>query len=149
MQKINTKKILFAFLSLFHYFPLSACAGETHKHSTANDISLAPLVQQLSDLFFIGKLSVSNLEKKLSPTAEQAENKKYWSIDSDKYNVRTTVKANNNKSAVEELQLYTNELKQLELKDLEILYRESQVFVPSKSPWVKFTNNKSQDGKIS
>ena len=146
MKKLHTRKILFIFFSLFYIFPLNACAVEHQEHPT-NISDLSSLVKELSELFLAGTLTVDSLEKKFSATAEQAENKEYWSVDSNKYNVRSTVKASDKNSALEELTLYTNGLRQLKLKDLEKIFGNSRVIVRSRDPWVEFAGRKNQNGK--
>jgi len=146
MKKLHTRKILFIFFSLFYIFPLNACAVEHQEHST-NISDLSSLVKELSESFLAGKLTVDGLEKKFSATAEQAENKESWSVGSDKYNIRSSVKAKDKTSPVNVLQLNTNELSQLDLKDLENLFGDSRLLVPSKSPWVKFADKQTHDGK--
>jgi len=147
MMKTNVRKLIYLFLLLFSTIPLSACAGGSEDQSAANNIDTASLVKELSELFLAGKLTVDGLEKKFSATAEQGENKKSWSVDSDKYKIRSSVEAKDKTSPISALTLATNELSQLELKDLEKLFGESRLLVPSKSPWVKFADKKTHDGK--
>ncbi|MGD8595361.1 MAG: hypothetical protein PVF82_21215 [Gammaproteobacteria bacterium] len=146
MKKLQTRKILFIFLTLFYIFPLNACAVEHQEHSS-NSSDLFSLVKELSELFLAGHLTVDDLEKKFSATAEQGENKKSWSVDSDKFKIRSSVRAKDKTSPVSVLTLATNELSQLELNDLEKLFGDSRLLVPSKSPWVKFADKKTHDGK--
>ena len=146
MKKLQTRKFLFNFLTLLYIFPLNACAVEHQEHS-ANSTDLSSLVKELSELFLAGHLTVDGLEKKFAATAEQGENKISWSVDSDKYNIRSSVRAKDKTSSVNVLTLATNELSQLELKDLEKLFGDSRLLVPSKSPWVKFADKKNHDGK--
>ena len=68
-------------------------------------------------------------------------------MDSDTYNIRSSVLARDKTSPVSVLTLATNELSQLELKDLEKLFGDSRLLVPSKSPWVKFADQKTYGGK--
>jgi hypothetical protein len=147
MMKTNVGKLIYLFLFLFITFPLVACAGESEEQSAANNIDTASLVKELSELFVAGKLTVNGLEKKFSAKAEQGENKKSWSVDSDTYNIRSSVLARDKTSPVNVLTLATNELSQLELKDLEKLFGDSRLLVPSKSPWVKFADKETHDGK--
>jgi hypothetical protein len=147
MMKTNVGKSIYLFLFLFITFPLSACAGGSEEQSAANNIDTASLVKELSELFVAGKLTVNGLEKKFSAKAEQGENKKSWSVDSDTYNIRSSVLARDKTSPVSVLTLATNELSQLELNDLEKLFGDSRILVPSKSPWVKFADKETHDGK--
>ena len=118
-----------------------------HQEHSANSSDLSSLVKELSESFLAGNLTVDSLEKKFSATAEQGENKISWSVDSDKYNIRSSVRAKDKTSTVSVLTLATNELSQLELKDLEKLFGDSRLLVPSKSPWVKFADKKNHKGK--
>lgn len=130
----------------FYLTPLNACAAVSQEHS-ANSTDLSPLVKELSDLFLAGQLTVNVLEKKFAATAVQAENKEYWSINSEKYSVRSTAKANDKSSPVSVLQFNTNELSQLALKDLEKIFGDSKLLVHSKSFWVTFADKKNPKGK--
>lgn len=146
MKKKDIGKILFISLTLFYIYPLCTRADGDREHS-ANNFDLSSLVKELSDSFLAGKLNVNTLEKKLFASAVQAENKEYWSVDSNTYNMRSTVKASDKMSPISVLQLNTNELSQLNLKDLENLFGKSRILVSSKNPWVKFTDKKRHDGK--
>jgi hypothetical protein len=147
MNTLNTNKLIAKFIFVFLFFSTGVLAGGTDENETTGSTKLAPLVEHLSGLFLEGKLTVKGLEEALSTTADQAENKEYWSVDSDKFDVRSTVKASDKNSVLEELTLYTNGLRQLELKDLEKMFGNSRVIIRSRDPWVEFVGKKRQDGK--
>lgn len=128
-------------------FPLVSCAQEITGQELAIGTELASLIQQINNRFLDEKLTVNDLQEELSSPPEQSENKQYWYINSDKYNVRVTAKAETKNSNIAELQFYTNDIAQLELKDLEKIFGNFRVFVRSKNTWIEFEPRKNKNNR--
>jgi hypothetical protein len=147
LQSLISNKLKRAVVLFLLIFPFVVPAGGTAEQENTDNAELVPLIQHLSNLFFDGKLTVNDLQIALVGTAEQPGNKESWFINSDKYKIRVTAEAQTDGSAVNELQLYPNNIEQLELKDLESIFGDSRVFVRSVNTWVEFDSRRSKNDR--
>lgn len=147
MRNLILFKFKLVFVLFLQLFSLGVLAGETAEQENAGSIELVPLIQHLSNRFLDEKLTVDELEYELSGAAELSENKKSWYINSDKYKVRVNVSAQTKNSAINELQFYPNNTKQLNLKDIERIFGNSHAFMRSINTWVEFDSLKSKNDR--
>jgi hypothetical protein len=71
VQTLSVKKISLFLLLFLYVFPLGALAGGTNKQGYASNDELVALVRKVSVKFIERTLTVNDLEKYLSVTAEQ------------------------------------------------------------------------------
>ena len=148
MKKRAMKKYVPYFLLLIFLYPLLSRADGTDKQEYASNEALVAFIKQLSGQFVEGSLTVKGLEGYLSSTAEQAENKLYWSIESkNSYQLRITAEAQTKNAAISDLSIYTNDIEQLTLTNLENMFGKARVIVSSKTTWVKFDELKTKNDK--
>ncbi|BBA32783.1 hypothetical protein sS8_0818 [Methylocaldum marinum] len=144
-RKLGFILILFSFV-----FLRVALAGGPAESGNVDNTELVTLIRHPSDRFFDGNLTVNELQNKLSVTAERAENKESWYLNSVKYKLRVTAEARSITARVDALELHSSNTRQLALKDIEKIFGHSRGLARSRDAWVKFDSwKRNNDGHIS